>query len=110
MTAVYNQGRNELAAGNYILPQFQAVLTPALAQVSAQSIAQYLQANSGNATAINLLAQAPTNVLGYSYSLDNIHPYNVPVATAVTLVGLIYLLILSFIQTMAHFGAREVIG
>lgn len=32
------------------------------------------------------------------------------VATAVTLVGLIYLLVLSFIQTMVHDAARAVIG
>lgn len=86
VTAVYNQGRNELAAANFIVPQFAAVLAPALAALSAQSAASYLQANSGNATAIAMLVQAPSTLVGYSYSLDNIHPYDVPVATAITLV------------------------
>ena len=35
-----------------------------------------LSAQSGNVTAINLLAQAPSTVSnGYSYTMDNLRPY-----------------------------------
>ncbi|KAH8830295.1 hypothetical protein DL96DRAFT_1668205 [Flagelloscypha sp. PMI_526] len=42
-----------------------------------------------------------------SYTIVNVHPFDVPVATAVTFVGLIYLLILSFFIVMIGNGARE---
>ena len=42
--------------------------------------------------------------------MDNLRPYTATVATAVTLVGLIYLLVLSFVQTMVNDAARAVIG
>lgn len=46
-----------------------------------------------------LLAQAPNTVANaFSLTMVNIRPYTHTVATAVTLVGLIYLLVLSFIQ------------
>jgi len=42
--------------------------------------------------------------------VDNLRPFDVPVATAVTFVGLIYLLILSFFIVMVSASAREVSG
>ena len=38
----------------------------------------------------------------------NLRPYNQPVAAAITLVGLIYMLIFSFIVTMSFNAARQV--
>lgn len=58
-----------------------------------------------------LLARAPTTVSApVSFSLVNLRPYNQPVATAITLVGLIYMLIFAFIITMAGAGAREIMS
>jgi len=60
---------------------------------------------SSNLTA--LLVNAPRLVSQpISYTVVNVRPFDVPVATAVDFVGLIYLLILSFIVTMAHYAAR----
>jgi hypothetical protein len=81
--AIYNQARNELAAGSYIVPAFSSVLGPAMVRASAQSAAAYIQANAGNTTALALLTQAPSTITGYAYSLDNLHPYNVPVVRRV---------------------------
>ena len=68
-----------------------------------------LQAQSGNATAITLLSQAPSTIVRPVYfTLNNVRPYNQPVATAITLVGAIYLLIFSFIVTMTLFPVREI--
>jgi hypothetical protein len=67
-----------------------------------------LSQNAGNQTAINLLAQAPTTIVQPVYfTMNNIRPYNQPVAQAITLVGAIYLLIFSFIVTMILFPIRE---
>lgn len=65
--------------------------------------------NAGNVTAMNLLAQAPSTVTnGVFYTLVNLRPYNQPVATAITLVGLIYMLIFAFIITMTNNACREI--
>jgi hypothetical protein len=43
------------------------------------------------------------------YTLDNLRPYDQPVATAITLVGLIYMLIFAFIIAMMGNAAREIV-
>ncbi|KAI0305594.1 hypothetical protein B0F90DRAFT_1624843 [Multifurca ochricompacta] len=54
-----------------------------------------------------LLVNAPMLVSQpISYTIINARPFDVPVATAVDFVGLIYLLILSFVVAMAHYVAR----
>lgn len=40
ITVYYNQGRNEIAAGNYLVPLTTAMLSKALGQANAQSGAQ----------------------------------------------------------------------
>jgi hypothetical protein len=87
------------------------LIYPAQSHASRQSsIADNsLQANAGNQTAMNLLAQAPSTIVNPVYfTMNNIRPYNQPVAQAITLVGAIYLLIFSFIVTMVLFPIREI--
>ncbi|KAG8815111.1 hypothetical protein FRC17_000864 [Serendipita sp. 399] len=110
ITLYYSQARNEVAAGIY-LPMTQTLLTKTLFQFNAVSTAQYLAGIAGNQTAINLLARAPQTISGPVYfALNNLRPYTAQVATAVTLVGFIYVIILSFFVTMSGAGAREVIA
>ncbi|KAH9978766.1 hypothetical protein BGW80DRAFT_1164876 [Lactifluus volemus] len=70
--------------------------------------AQYVESLpdlSSNLTA--LVVTAPGLVaLPISYTLLNVRPFDVPVATAVDFVGLIYLLILAFVVVSAHYMAR----
>jgi hypothetical protein len=55
------------------------------------------------------LAQAPSTVSNaVHYTLNNLRPYNQPVATAITLVGLIYMLIFAFIITMTGDAVRSI--
>lgn len=42
------------------------------------------------------------------YTLFNLRPYNQPVATAITLVGLIYMLIFAFVITMTLGAVRDI--
>lgn len=68
-----------------------------------------LQANAGNAQAITAIASAPGTISNsISYRLFNLRPYNQPVATAITLVGLIYMLIFAFVITMTGNAVREI--
>jgi hypothetical protein len=95
ISVYYAQGRNEVATGNYIMPITQAVLVDAISQLVTQEAAQYLGSISGNQTALNLLARAPQTIANPVYfQLFNLRPYTAQVATAVTLVGFIYVIIL----------------
>ncbi|KAK1921555.1 hypothetical protein DB88DRAFT_506410 [Papiliotrema laurentii] len=107
----YAQARQETAVGSYLLPYMQVALAEITGRLSAQSVAQYLSENAGNQTAINALAQAPTTVSNcIFFTLNNLRPYNQPVAAAITLVGLIYMLIFAFILTMSGSAVREIIS
>ncbi len=58
---------------------------------------------------MNILAQASSTLNNAVwYTPVNIRPYNVPVASAITLVGLIYMLIFAFIITMTNNTVREI--
>ena len=68
-----------------------------------------LSEQGGNATAMNTLAQAPTTISdSVHFTLNNLRPYNQPVANAITLVGLIYMLIFAFIVTMTGAAVRDI--
>ncbi|RSH94790.1 hypothetical protein EHS25_004596 [Saitozyma podzolica] len=107
----YVQARNEAAVNGYLVPYIQQELGAIVARASAASAAQYLASVAGNATAINLLAQAPTTVSNSVwYTLVNLRPDTQPVAGAILLVGLIYLLIFSFVITLNNSACRDLIG
>ncbi|WRT64817.1 uncharacterized protein IL334_001753 [Kwoniella shivajii] len=107
----YSQARSETAVGSYLLPYMQQALGQILNQYNAQSASQYLQANANNVTAINAIASAPTTISNSVwYTLNNLRPYDQPVAQAITLVGLIYMLIFSFVITMSNNAVREIIA
>lgn len=120
---VYAQARNELANGNYLVPLATQHLTAVTQKIGAQSVAEFLPTVAGNATALQLLAQAPQTLSApLGFTPVNLRPYDQPVAQAITLVGrklspttkltttVIYMLIFSFICTMANNGAREIIS
>lgn len=59
----------------------------------------------------DLLASSPQAVIApIGWSLENVHPFNVPVASAITFVGLIYLLVLCFFIVLIGGGARMSTG
>lgn len=104
----YVQARNEAAVNGYLVPYIQQELGAIVAQASAASAAQYLASVAGNTTAINLLAQAPTTISNSVwYTLVNLRPDTQPVAGAILLVGLIYLLIFAFVITLNNSACRD---
>jgi len=97
ISVYYAQGRNEIAIGSYILPIVQPLLGRILGQFNARSVAEYIGANSGNATALQLLSRAPQTLSQpIWYTMSNVRPYTVQVATAITLVGHIYVIIFAY--------------
>ncbi|CEL62334.1 Nitrosoguanidine resistance protein SNG1 OS=Saccharomyces cerevisiae (strain ATCC 204508 / S288c) GN=SNG1 PE=1 SV=1 [Rhizoctonia solani AG-1 IB] len=111
ITFYYAQARNELATGNYVVPLTTAALTQILQRFNTNSAASYLASVSGNSTALQALTAAPqTLTTGAWWTTENLRPYNAPVATALTLVGQIYLVIFGFIMTMTNDAARGIFG
>ncbi|KAG8686442.1 hypothetical protein FRC08_012504 [Ceratobasidium sp. 394] len=111
ITFYYAQARNEQATGTYVNPLTTAALTQILQTYNAKSVAAYLTSISGNTTAVQALVSAPqTMTSGAWWTTENLRPYNAPVATALTLVGQIYLCIFAFIMTMTNDAARGILG
>lgn len=106
---VYAQARSETAIGSYLMPALQRDLGAITGRMSAESVSQFLA--SAQPATVQALARAPgTLVAPISYHPANLRPYNQPVATAITLVGLIYMLIFSFTVTMTNNACREIIA
>ena len=97
----YAEARNEQAAAMTSATS-QALVKQATTQAGIQMLAAYMSQQGGNVTAMEALTNAPqTAASPFSVTINNFRPFNQPVARAITLVGLIYLTILSFICTMA---------
>ncbi|KAJ7268140.1 hypothetical protein B0H12DRAFT_1178979 [Mycena haematopus] len=107
ITFMGNEARNEL-----IFPIHSALATKQLDAVALQFALHFLQNNvSTSANAVSILSKAPQLAAQPIYfTLNNLRPFDVPVASAVTFVGLIYLLILSFFIVVVSNGAREAAG
>jgi len=98
------EARSENAYRIVVHPNIVALLDSVTEAFNTQFISE-IPGRSPNLTA--LLVNAPRLVSQpVSYTVINTRPFDVPVATAVDFVGLIYLLILAFVVTMAHYAAR----
>ncbi|KAF7981868.1 hypothetical protein HWV62_31427 [Athelia sp. TMB] len=107
ITAFTNEARNENAYSFLILPNVQAPLQALCAQF-AQSNAETLSTRE-NLPA--LASQAPQLLVQpIGYTVRNLRPFDIAVAAAVDFVGLIYLLILAFVVSGQHAGARAAAG
>ncbi|KAF5374176.1 hypothetical protein D9615_008810 [Tricholomella constricta] len=101
------EARSENAYRSLIRPSAQAVLEKISQTFALQAMSQL--ASSANLTALAL--NSPQTVLTpIAYTFDNLIPFDQPVATAVTFVGLIYQLILSFFIVMICSAARDAAG
>ncbi|KAJ4473150.1 hypothetical protein J3R30DRAFT_3296823 [Lentinula aciculospora] len=108
ITVYGNQARSENGYNAILSPTVQAVLI-STSQKFAQSYASELASTSANLT--NLLANAPQIVTQpISFTIDDLKPFDIPVATAMTYVGLIYTLILAFFIVNIGLSARLTSG
>ncbi|TFK39062.1 hypothetical protein BDQ12DRAFT_604534 [Crucibulum laeve] len=101
------EARNENAFRSFIRPTVQGQLDTikqSLAATLAEELALLPNLSS-------LMSTSPQTVVApILYTIDNFIPFDQPVASAATFVGLIYLLILSFFTVMIGNGAREASG
>lgn len=109
VSVYYSEARNQQAVDGVILGSVRGLMTPLLAQLNSQSLAQWLSSNTGNAALLTSLAQtAPQTLAGAAaVSYINLRPWDEPVSIAPTFVGLIYAMILAFNITMGNFGMRQ---
>jgi hypothetical protein len=83
---------------NFVVPQVQQTLTHAMC-IFAMRNAMQLGDEAGT-----ILSTAPSTVLTpLNYTIANVRPFDVPVANALDYVGLIYLLVLTFIAAVRYF-------
>ncbi|KAK0431546.1 hypothetical protein EV421DRAFT_2090044 [Armillaria borealis] len=94
------EARNENAYRSLIRPSVQALLA-----VISQEFAQQFVVQLASSSSLSSIARSAPQILAepISYTTDNLVPFDIPVASAITFVGLIYLLILSFFIVVRSF-------
>ncbi|KIK00497.1 hypothetical protein K443DRAFT_122793 [Laccaria amethystina LaAM-08-1] len=107
ITAYATEARNENAFRGIIRPSVEASLS-----AITTSFAMQITQNVANSSVVPaLLSTSPQTITSpISYTINNLLPFDVPVATAATFVGLIYQLLLSFFVVMITLTAREKSG
>ncbi|KAH9825005.1 hypothetical protein DFH28DRAFT_942522 [Melampsora americana] len=103
VTAYGCGARNDNAYISSILPSINVGMRNA-ATTFASSHARSQADIAALGTLMRTAPQTITHPLGYV--MNDLRPFDVPVAQAVVFVGLIYLLIISFILTLLNFNAR----
>ncbi|KZT43644.1 hypothetical protein SISSUDRAFT_978122 [Sistotremastrum suecicum HHB10207 ss-3] len=107
VTGYAAEARNENSYPLFILPNIQTPMSTAMQTFAIQNAASL--ATSRNVT--QLISAAPSVVLQpVGFVMNNVRPFDVPVASAVDFVGLIYLLIISVRIILMNFNAREASG
>lgn len=99
------EARNENSYVFFVQPQIQAPLEQAVVaypQVQAARLGSQL---GGLVTTAPNLVFAPVN-----YTIVNLRPFDIQAGTAIDFVGLIYMLILSFIAALGNFNARVLVS
>ncbi|KAJ7651154.1 hypothetical protein FB45DRAFT_31982 [Roridomyces roridus] len=106
ITFIGSEARNE-----NIYRIHKTIATAQLDAITHHFALQFIANLSTSANTATLLSSAPQLVARpIYYTVANLRPFDVPVASAVTFVGLIYLVILSFFVVMLAATAREASG
>ncbi|KAJ7040032.1 hypothetical protein C8F04DRAFT_1084500 [Mycena alexandri] len=106
VTFLGSEARNE-----NMYPIHRTIAMAQLEGIMQQFALQMAHNVSSASNVVTLLSNAPQIVTRpVGYTVNNLRPFDVPVASAVTFVGLIYLLILSFFTVMVSSGARAASG
>lgn len=107
VSLTYATARNFQAIPAVVTSPTTMILNQALARIGATSASEYLMSIANNPAAVTALANAPTTIAQPVVPMmRDLRPYDVSVAIALLVVGLIYLCILAFNVTMAGLGAR----
>ncbi|TFK37433.1 hypothetical protein BDQ12DRAFT_685318 [Crucibulum laeve] len=109
ITAMAVEARNENAYRSIIRTSLQTSLDALTRQISIQIVHQLTSNPNANVTAL-MEVSPQTLVAPVGYTIQNLRPFDIPVATAVTFVGLLYQLILAFFIVMIGNAARTLSG
>ncbi|PWZ00410.1 hypothetical protein BCV70DRAFT_199690 [Testicularia cyperi] len=108
VSMTYATARNFQVVPSVVTAPAMQILNTAIVQLGSSLAREYLSSISSNATAIINLSNAPQTIATPIAVLSrDLRPYDVSVAIAVLVVGLIYLCILAFNATMANFASRQ---
>ncbi|KIM40132.1 hypothetical protein M413DRAFT_171492 [Hebeloma cylindrosporum] len=105
ITAYALEARNENAYRTLLRPTITTFLDQITHDYAVLLITDMIQSNVSISSVTPDILTRPLY-----FTLENLRPFDVPVATAVTFIGLIYLLILSFIVVNSGILARTVSG
>ncbi|KAJ6537651.1 hypothetical protein B0H19DRAFT_961885 [Mycena capillaripes] len=106
LTFMGSEARNE-----NIYRLHSRMVSAQLEAITHQFTLQFIKNISSSSNVATILSTAPQLIARPIYfTVENIRPFDVAVASAVTFVGLIYLLILSFFIVMVSTGARDASG
>ncbi|KAK0438218.1 hypothetical protein EV421DRAFT_1714431 [Armillaria borealis] len=109
LTVYVVEARNENAYRSLLRPYLMTTMAT-ISQGFAQTFAAQLATSSSSSIA-SILQSAPQIITQpLSYAIDNLRPFDVPVASAITFVGLIYLLVLCYFIVLIGFAARMTSG
>ncbi|KAJ7133680.1 hypothetical protein C8R43DRAFT_1205917, partial [Mycena crocata] len=103
LTFVGSEARNELEYRPQVSSQLEK-----LSRSFALDFARNISPSFNTSALLSVAPQIVTEPI--SYTINNIRPFDIPVASAVTFAGLIYLLILSFFMVLVSAGARQASG
>ncbi|KIL66622.1 hypothetical protein M378DRAFT_123787 [Amanita muscaria Koide BX008] len=102
------EGRNEFAYRSLLIPSAQSILGVVSKQV-ALNVTRAVGERNLNITTLSTTSPQ-TLVQPVSFRLNNLAPFDIPVASAVTYVGLLYQTILAFFLVMVSSTARTASG
>ena len=72
----YNEGRNEVATDDYVVPYATGLISQGMAMFAIGQAAEYIATQSGNATAMANLAKAPQTIAApVGFTSNNLRPY-----------------------------------
>ncbi|KAF8902701.1 hypothetical protein CPB85DRAFT_1438612 [Mucidula mucida] len=109
ITVMAVEARNENAFRSILRPYITTFMNAFISQF-AQSFTQDLLSTRSDSIRqiLSVSPQVITQPIGYT--IDNLRPFDVPVASAITFVGLIYILVLCFVIVQIGAGARFLSG
>ncbi|CAE6337829.1 unnamed protein product [Rhizoctonia solani] len=107
VTLYIEQARNENAAGQLITPIATELLDKTLREFNARDIAAYIRAIRAHPDAVETSLESPSALAGAWWKTVNLKPWNAAVASPMTIIGQIYLMLFAFILTVMSHQARQ---
>ncbi|CAE6448090.1 unnamed protein product [Rhizoctonia solani] len=97
VTLYIEKARNNNAVGTLIIPLSTSLLEDTMRQFNAKNIPEYISSISSNSTALSTALRAHSAMSGAWWNTVDLRPWNAPIATAMTVVGQIYICVFWYV-------------